>query len=245
MIRGNVADFDTPQNPACIDDSSPKEVCPWLIWQLIDSAFPVGAFVHSGGLESAVQLGQVRDPQDVATYISTSLRSNATLFGPVIVKVLQSPDQYIEIDAFLDVSFRNPIPNQASRSQGQAFLYTAYEIWSDPFLLQAKKRLQNKQWYGHLPISFGLVCKVLQMDVIKTVDAFLFCQMRGMISAAVRLGVIGSRQAQKVQNKLSIHRDQWLSISLQTPFEDIAQTAPLIEILQAQHEKLFSRIFVS
>lgn len=240
-----MADFDTSQNQTRHTDSSRPEVCPWLIWQLVDSAFPVGAFAHSGGLEAAVQLGRVRDPHDVATYISTSMRSNATLFGPVIIRVLQSPDQYIEIDAFLDASFRNPIPNQASRSQGQAFLYTTYEIWSDPFLLQAKNDLQHKRWFGHLPVSFGLVCKVLHLDMIKAVDAFLFCQVRGLISAAVRLGVIGSRQAQKVQSNLSVHRDKWLSISLQTPLEDIAQTAPLIEMLQAQHEKLYSRLFVS
>lgn len=239
-----MADFDISKNVRASKDSSP-EVCPWLIWQLVDSAFPVGAFAHSGGLEAAVQLGLVRDPRDVANYISASLRSCATLFGPVIVRILQSSDQYIEIDAFLDVSLRNPIPNQASRSQGQAFLYTACEIWSDPFLQQTKISLQNKEWFGHLPVSFALVCKVLQLDIVKAVDAFLFCQTRGMISAAVRLGVIGSRQAQKVQWNLSAHRDRWLSVAIETPLEDIAQTAPLIEMLQAQHEKLYSRLFVS
>ena len=31
----------------------------WLIWQLVDSAFPAGGFAHSFGLEAAWQQGEV------------------------------------------------------------------------------------------------------------------------------------------------------------------------------------------
>ncbi len=33
----------------------------WLTWQIVDSAFPTGAFAHSCGLESAWQQGEVED----------------------------------------------------------------------------------------------------------------------------------------------------------------------------------------
>ena len=33
----------------------------WLTWQVVDSAFPTGAFAHSFGLESAWQQGEVED----------------------------------------------------------------------------------------------------------------------------------------------------------------------------------------
>src|SRR5438270_9320121 len=34
-------------------------VSDWVIWQLVDSAFPGGGFAHSAGLEAALQLGEI------------------------------------------------------------------------------------------------------------------------------------------------------------------------------------------
>ena len=37
----------------------PAEMSDWLTWQVVDSAFPTGAFAHSYGLEAAWQQGEV------------------------------------------------------------------------------------------------------------------------------------------------------------------------------------------
>ncbi|HZH77778.1 MAG TPA: urease accessory protein UreF, partial [Archangium sp.] len=41
----------------------------WRVLQLADSAFPTGGFAHSGGLEAAVQQGEVRGREGLERFV--------------------------------------------------------------------------------------------------------------------------------------------------------------------------------
>jgi urease accessory protein len=73
----------------------------------------------------------------------------------------------------------------------------------------------------------------------------LFVAARGVLSAAVRLGVTGSYDAQRLQSESA----EWIATVLlryrHTRPDDLAQTAPLIDILQGAHDRLYSRLFQS
>lgn len=228
-----------------MDRPSEMTTSNWLLWQLIDSAFPVGAFAHSGGLEAAVQLGEVGSAEQVRAFVEASVQQCANLPCPFVKHVLESPGQYLEADGQFDAMLRNDIANRASRAQGQAMLATSADVWADQSLHDARATLKSGQWAGHLPIAFGLVAGTLRLDARTAIDAYLFCHLRSLLSAGVRLGVIGSREAQRLQSDLSQHRAQWLEAALALPIDDAAQTAPLLELLQAQHGRLYSRLFVS
>src|SRR5712672_1862091 len=53
--------------------SETKMPVPWILLQLSDSALPTGGFVHSAGLESAFQQGEVQGPGDLRRFIRDSL----------------------------------------------------------------------------------------------------------------------------------------------------------------------------
>jgi len=73
----------------------------------------------------------------------------------------------------------------------------------------------------------------------------LHLTLRGVVSAAVRLGLVGTHQAQALQAALAPALDEVLSTCGAFGVEDLAQTAPLLDLFAATHDRLYSRLFQS
>ena len=73
----------------------------------------------------------------------------------------------------------------------------------------------------------------------------LFGTARGVLSAAVRLGIVGSYEAQRLQHGCAGWLDEVAGRCGASTTDDLAQTAPVIDILQAGHDRLYSRLFQS
>ena len=73
----------------------------------------------------------------------------------------------------------------------------------------------------------------------------LFVAARGVLSAAVRLGVTGSYDAQRLQSECAAWSATVLARYRDAGPADLAQTAPVIDILQGAHDRLYSRLFQS
>ena len=63
--------------------------------------------------------------------------------------------------------------------------------------------------------------------------------------AAVRLGTIGSYHAQRLQHDAGPGLRKLLERSSALDAEDICQTAPIVDMLHAGHDRLYSRLFQS
>jgi len=216
----------------------------WQIWQIVDSAFPTGGFAHSGGLESAFQHGWVRSPEELGHFVRAAVTQAYWAGAPFVAAAHADGAAFAEVDRACDALLSNHVANRASRVQGAAFLSTAAHTFEIPALVALRAALRAEGRPGHLAPCFGTACAAIGLNGSSAVSLFLFHALRGLVSSAVRLGIVGSLDAQRMQQRLAAEF-QPLAESEPPAMHAAAQTSPLLEILQARHDRLYSRLFVS
>jgi urease accessory protein len=134
---------------------------------------------------------------------------------------------------------------RASRAQGRALLDVAARASGDAALAGARERCVRGELDGHLAPAFGFATRALGVARDDALAAFLHVALRGALSAAVRLGVVGPTEAQALHLRLHAALAAGLAAGGALGADDVAQTAPLLELYQATHDQLYSRLFQS
>lgn len=217
----------------------------WVVWQLCDSAFPTGAFAHSGGLEAAWQAGEIADAHGLAEWVAAALRQAGHSALPLVRAGWEGTPSLAELDAVCESMLLNHVANRASRSQGQALLVAAARTFHDDSVRRVEDVVRRGRLHGHYPPVLGAVCEALGVPLRRTCDVFMFLTLRGAVSTAVRLGIVGPLQGQGLQHQFGKWVGAVVERCMTIPLEDVAQTAPLVDLFQGAQDRLYSRLFVS
>jgi urease accessory protein len=215
----------------------------WLAWQIVDSAFPTGAFAHSFGLEAAWQQGEVPDTAALREFVQEAIVQAGYGALPLVNALFADPRRLEALDGLADAFLSSHVANRASRVQGRTLVATMTRIWPTDDLRDLRDRVDRS--HAHVAPATGAAFRLagLPLEIVQRV--VLYGASRGVLSAAVRLGLAGSYEAQRLQHECVPWLDRTLERCAHLDEEDLAQTAPLIDILQAAHDRLYSRLFQS
>lgn len=213
----------------------------WLLLQLSDSAFPTGGFAHSGGLEAAVQARLVSTERDVWRWLGDATWGIGWSALPFVSAAFARP--IAEVDAACDAFLTGAVANRASRTQGRAFVETCARVF--PHEEIAALRAEARALPGHHAPLFGAVARGLGASADEARRVFLHLSLRGLSSAAVRLGVVGPHLAQRMCFDLHDTLERVAHECAELSAEDAAWTAPLQELFGGTHDRLYSRLFLT
>ncbi|MGD1937790.1 MAG: urease accessory protein UreF [Cyanophyceae cyanobacterium] len=219
--------------------------------QLSDSFFPTGSFTLSHGLETLVQTRQVQSVADVQTFLQILLRNKVGVTDTVALihahRGSQNKDLGVIRHADRQLFIQTAIAkNRATQRQsGRALLMVAGETWPDKRIeILQQDAVQGKIHALH-PVIFGAIAAVAGLEERDAVLGFLHGLVTGILGAAIRLSVIGHRQAQQVLRAIAPDIEAAWTMATTMPLEQMWSCTPTIDIAQMRHAKLPQRLFAN
>ena len=215
----------------------------WLTWQIVDSAFPTGVFAHSWGLEAAWHQGEVDGLGGLQAFVEAVILQTGHGTLPLLNAAYHQPADLEALDVLADAFLLNTVANRASRVQGRTLAATAARIWPSPAMTALRRRVDLGP--GHVAPVSGVTMRALGLSLEASQRVVLFGAARGVLTAAVRLGITGSFEAQRLQHRIAPWLDTVAAQCVSLGPDDLAQPSPLVDLWQAGHDRLYSRLFQS
>jgi len=175
---------------------------------LCDSLFPIGAFTHSDGLESATSDGRVATASDLRAWLDACLDETiGRLEGPAVWQawIAVRDGDWAAVET-LDEELTALRPSSAVRRSSRAMGARLLTTWSalhpgSPFDSRMTERslgagpTRNDATGLSLPIAFAAVCVSVGVERREAVEAFAYTRLAATTSAAMRLMPIGQTDA--------------------------------------------------
>jgi urease accessory protein len=211
-------------------------------------AYPVGAFSYSGGIEWAVEAGDIGSADTLCAWLATvishgSVSCDAAIFAHAHRTAAAGDDKALAAVAELAAAFVGSKERfLETTAQGQAFLQITRAAWPTPVL----DRL-TAAWDGPLayPVVVAVACAGHGIALVPALHAFLHSVASNLVSAGVRLIPLGQTDGQRVLAALEAPLAQTAERALVTTIDDIGTATLRADIAGMRHETQYTRLFRS
>jgi urease accessory protein len=270
------------ESPVAFENSAAM----WSAFMLADSALPTGSFAHSAGLEVAAQMGMITSVAKLENFVQAATRSTLQITSPFLVaghelasrmegrqgEETSFVEEWKRLDRQTQAVLASNAPAcAASLDQGKSLARVAQQwLESEDDNNETNRLLLECFDHGcHVGPVLGAIAARLGLTTDQVGKIFGFCVARDMVSAAVRLSLVGPLASVKLLRKiqsssddgwktyLKLQRQMQAQVDAETtsaagssstpnkvdPMMVAAACAPVIEAIHPCHESLQVRLF--
>ncbi|HYP58671.1 MAG TPA: urease accessory protein UreF [Beijerinckia sp.] len=223
-----------------------SSLLPLLIW--LSPSFPTGAFAYSHGLEWAVESGDVTDAESLQCWIADLLDHGGVRSDAILLKAAWSAAYARDIEALAHVN-ELALALSPSRerhletsAQGNAFVAAARGAWPCAAFDFLGTAGQDDIAY---PVAVGVAAAGHGIDLRATLKAFALGFCTNLVSAGLRLSVIGQADGQRIIADRCTAIEALADFAADSSLDDLGTCAFRSDIASMRHETQYSRLFRS
>lgn len=216
------------------------------IW--LSPAFPVGSFAYSHGLEWAAATGRVRNRASAEAWLAGLITHGALRNDAILLAQAWRAVAAGDANALTDLNAQ-ALAMAGSRErhlettlQGNAFMATVLAAWADSRQCAVRDMVKGDITY---PIAVGSSTAARCIALSAALRAYLAGSAQNLISALVRLSVIGQTDGQHVIAALVPGIVATAGMAEKSTLDDLGGAAFLSDIAAMAHETQETRLFRS
>lgn len=214
-----------------------------MIW--LSSGFPTGAFAYSHGLEKLVEDGAVCTRSDLEAWLVDlatigSLKNDLIFVAEAWRAVAREDRQRLSEISSLAVALQPAAERRLEAvTQGSAFRLAIAAAWPSPAL-----RLHDEGEIAY-PVAVGVAAAAHSLPLAATLRAYAMAFVVNLVSAAIRLSVIGQTDGQRtIAQLLPACRAAAAAAGTRT-IDDLGSATFATDLASLRHETQYTRLFRS
>ncbi|MDC3415893.1 urease accessory protein UreF [Aquibacillus salsiterrae] len=216
-----------------------------------DSAFPIGSYTQSFGMETYIQSDDILTKQKLFSFLKAYVSENLLFTDAIFVKEayehFQNDDwnAIVRLENICDASKNATETREASKMMGKQFLRGILPVFPDEGLTKWKAALDNGQVKGHFPIVYSLYTLKMAFDLFTTILTYLYSSTISLVHNGVRAIPLGQKAGIEIIHKLIPEIIEAAKKAMNLNLDDLSNHAVGLEIASMQHAYLHSRLFIS
>lgn len=219
---------------------------PLMVW--LSPSFPVGAFAYSHGLEWAFEAGDLTDADTLRDWLDAlvghgSLHNDLVLFSCTYNALGADDGAALSELAELALALANSAERRLETvTQGNAFVAAVRAAWP----CAALDRLRAA-WEGDVayPIAVASAARGHDVPLRPALEAYSLAFVANLVSASVRLGIIGQTDGQRITAGLVPSLHAAATRAETATLADLGGCALRSDLASLRHETQYSRLFRS
>jgi urease accessory protein len=220
-----------------------------LAW--LSPGFPIGSFSFSHGLEAAATSGAVRDRDSLQLWINAILASGAGRMDADILRDAHRASAAGDIGALSDanrrgIAFRATAETRLeTTAHGEAFLSTCRAAWPNPVFDCWAKGISERDEAVCYAAAVGAAAAQAGIPLDFALLGYLQALASTLVSAGLRLGIIGQTDGQRILAALEPVIAAAVSGALTRDPDAFGSATFAVELASMAHETQYTRLFRS
>ena len=225
----------------------------FYLLQINDALFPIGGYSHSQGLETYIQRGLVHDEDTAREYITNKIKWNFEYTELLAARLAYEAAEkknlkgLLRLEELLEASRIPMEQREAARKMGSRFAKTIEKLElsiSESGIFRKYLDARKGKTVNHCCI-YGIFCAEMQIPLEEALSHYLYAQTSAIVTNCVKTIPLSQTSGQKLLSGCYGEFEMILKDVMKKREEDLCLSAPGFDIRGIQHERLYSRLYMS